>query len=149
MRRRRDRSAMARPKFAIALIAALTALGVLAAPARAADLSISEFETSSSSYEAGGHPDLTTKFTLANAGAPEIPKNIAFDLPPGMFGNPSVLAECSSVDFALTQCSPSSQVGVIVVRPNYKGDADSLLGTAPIFNVDPSGDEAARFAFIA
>jgi hypothetical protein len=140
---------MARTKIAIALVAALSVLGVLAAPAVAESLSISKFETSSSNQKAGGHPDLTTEFTLANAGAPEIPKDIAFDLPPGMFGNPSVLAKCTSVDFALTQCSPSSQVGTIIVRANYKGDDDYLLGTAPIFNVDPSGDEAARFAFIA
>ena len=112
-------------------------------------LEISEFETTASSSEAGGHPDLRTKFKLLNAGDPEIARDITFELPQGMFGNPSVLTQCTSVDFALDQCPPAAQAGLIVVRANYEGNPNYLLGTAPIYSVDPGGGEAARFAFIA
>jgi hypothetical protein len=142
---------MARTKALLALLGLAVAISaaVVAAPAMAESLSISEFETTSSESEAGGHPNLETKFRLGNAGDPEIAKNISFDLPRGMFGNPNVLAQCTPVDFALTQCSPSAQAGSIVVRANYEGNPDYLLGMAPIYNVEPAGDEAARFAFIA
>ena len=67
-----------------------------------------------------------------------------------MFGNPSVLAKCTVGRFrARPSARPARRSGPIVVRANYEGDPDYLLGTAPIYNVDPGGDEAARFAFIA
>ena len=140
---------MARARTVIALLAALVALCVAAAPAVAQELEISEFETTSSSTLAGAHPDLETKFSLAGAGDPEIAKNISFELPEGIYGNPSVLSLCSSVDFALQQCPPGAQVGTIVLHANYEGDPNYLLGFAPIYNVEPGADEAARFAFTA
>jgi hypothetical protein len=45
------------------------------------------------------------------------------------------------------QCSANAQVGLIVIRANYEGKADQLLGTAPIYSVNPGADEAARFSF--
>jgi hypothetical protein len=140
---------MARAKAIVATLLALACLAALAAPAMADDLAITEFQTTSTNSEAGNHPDLETKFKLSNAGSPEIAKNVSFDLPRGMFGNPNALDTCNSVDFALTQCAPSAQAGTIVVRANYESDPEYLLGFAPIYNIEPSEGEAARFAFIA
>ena len=42
-------------------------------------------------------------------------------------------AAARSVDFALEQCPPASQAGLITVRANHDGESDNLLGTAPIF----------------
>jgi hypothetical protein len=141
--------ARARKLFAVLLgVAALGAL-VLAGPAAAQSLQISEFETTASTSEAGGHPDLRTKFKLTGAGDPEIARDVTFELPQGMYGNPSVLTQCSSVDFALTQCPPAAQAGLIVIRASYEGNPEYLLGTAPIYSVEPGGGEAARFAFTA
>jgi hypothetical protein len=140
---------MARAGNQFALLLGTLLLGALglAGPAAAQSLQIAEFETTASSSEAGGHPDLRTKFKLSGAGDPEIAKDITFELPRGMYGNPSVVTQCSSVDFALTQCPPAAQVGKIIVRANYEGDPEYLLGTGPIYSVDPGGGEAARFAF--
>jgi hypothetical protein len=126
---------------------ALMALTIGAVPAKA--LQIEQFETTSSSSLAGDHPDLHTSFVLGGAGTPEVAKNIAFDLPQGMSGNPSVLKTCTSLDLALQQCPSDSQAGLITIHANYEGNPDFLLGTVPIYNVESGGEEAARFAFIA
>jgi len=130
----------------LGLLAGLLALAAFAAPAQAA-LQIEDFETTTSSSLAGAHPDLHTSFKLAGAGAPEVAKNITFNTPRGIFGNPSVLPPCTSLDFALQQCPSNSQAGLVTLHANYAGDPSFLLGTAPIFNVVAGTDEAARFAF--
>jgi hypothetical protein len=130
----------------LTLVVGLVALAATAAPAGAA-LQIEDFETTASTSLAGGHPDLHTHFKLNGAGAPEVAKNIAFNAPRGIFGNPSVLTECTTLDFALHQCAPAAQAGVITLHANYEGDPNYLLGTAPIYRVQPGSGEAARFAF--
>ena len=37
---------------------------------------------------------------------------------------------------------------MITVRANYEGDPNYLLGTAPLFVVDPGEDQSALLAFI-
>ncbi len=140
---------MARTRILSLLLLALGALCVTAGPAAAQGLAITEFETTSSSNLAGDHPDLQTKFKLSGAGDPEIAKDISFELPEGIYGNPSVLGTCSSVDFSLQHCPPGAQVGLIVLHANYQGNPNYLLGLAPVYNVEPGADEAARFAFTA
>ena len=98
---------------------------------------------------AGGHPDLSTSFTLGNPGEPEVARNITFRAPEGVFGNPNAVSECASSEFALDRCSADSQVGLITVYANYKGNPDELLGTAPIFALEPVEEETALLAFIA
>jgi hypothetical protein len=116
-----------------------------AVPARAA-LSIEEFETTASTSEAGAHPDLRTHFKLGGSGG-EVAKNVIFNAPQGLYGNPKVLTECSSLDFALQQCPPNSQAGLITIHADYLGNPNYLLGTAPVYTIGTAGDEAARFSF--
>ena len=120
------------PSSLLGLLFGLLALGaVFAAPAQA--LQIEGFQTTTSSSLAGDHPDLHTAFALKDAGAPEVAKNIAFNAPTGVFGNPSVLTECIGTDFALQQCPPNAQAGLVTLRANYEGNPNYLLGTAPIY----------------
>jgi hypothetical protein len=127
--------------FALALVAA--------APALASE-QINTFTTTSSDTQAGGHPDLETTFTLDSPGSPETAKNVIFNAPTGIFGNTNAITQCTSVDFALDQCPSSSQAGLITIRANYEGDANFLLGTAPLYDLAPQTDtETARFSFIA
>ena len=67
-----------------------------------------------------------------------------FNAPEGLFGNPYAITHCTSSDFALDQCPSNSQAGLITVYDT----TPALLGTAPIFDVDPQGDQTALFAFI-
>ncbi len=127
------------------LVLLVAAIG--AAPARAA-LTIEEFKTTTTRSEAGAHPDLKTHFKLGNDGTPEVAKNVAFDAPRGLFGNPRVLTQCTALDFSQQQCPPNSQVGNVVIHADYEGDPNHLMGLAPIFTLEAGPEEAARFAFI-
>ena len=134
-------------RFMATIAATSGALLALAAPATA-EVAIESFSTTMSSSQAGGHPDLTTSFSLSNPGAPESAKNVVFEAPEGVFGNPNAISRCTASDFAQTECPPNSQAGLIVVRANYLGNSNYLLGTAPIFDMVPQAGEPARFAFI-
>jgi hypothetical protein len=134
-------------KGLLGLIACAFAFAAIAAPAGAA-VTVDEFETTSSTSQAGGHPDLFTRFKLGGVGAFEVPKNVAFNAPRGLFGNPKVLTVCEPIDFAFDRCASNTQAGLITVHAAYKGDPNFLLGTAPIYNVEAGAGEAARFAFV-
>ncbi len=133
--------------FTAVLAAAIACVLVAAAPAQAT-MDITSFTTSSSTTQAGGHPDLTTNFTLAEPGVEEAARNVGFNAPEGLFGNPGALLRCTSSDFALDQCAPDSQAGTATIYANYNGDQNRLLGTAPIFNLQPGPDQTALFALV-
>jgi hypothetical protein len=109
---------------------------------------IESFTTETSTNQAGGHPDLHTTFDLISPGVPEAAENVFVETPPGIFGNPNAVEQCTSVVFAQQECPPTAQAGLITIRARYEGDSDYLLGTAPIYNIEPSEAETALFAFI-
>jgi len=134
-----------RPLLGLGLALLVTLLW--AVPAHAVQ-QIESFSTTMSNAQAGGHPDLSTSFRLGSPGDPEVAKDITINTPVGVFGNPSAVTQCSSVDFGLSKCPPNAQAGLITIRANYAGNPDHLLGTAPIYSVEPGAEEAARFSFI-
>lgn len=93
--------------------------------------------------QAGGHPfALTTKVeftseTIKEGRAPtQDPRDVAIDLPPGLLANPQAVAACRHG--GQEKCPLDAQVGVFVVR------SSSATLLAPIFNIAPSGQEAAE-----
>ena len=137
---------LSRLRLVLILICALLGLNVLAGEADAS-LKVESFSTTSSNSEAGGHPDLSTSFRLSEPGVSEAARNVIFQAPEGIFGNPYAITHCTSSDFALDQCPSDSQAGLITVYSNYEGETHKLLGTAPIFNVEPLGEQTALLAF--
>jgi hypothetical protein len=133
------------------LLGLFVAAGVMLAGVSSAQaaIEIEKFETTSSNTQAGGHPDLRTVFSLADPGAPEAAKNVIFYAPEGLFGNPNALSRCSASDFALDQCPVNSQAGTVTVRASYEGNPEYILGTAPLFDLEPQENQTALFAFIA
>jgi len=132
----------------LAGVAALSAAGILSAPASASQ-EITEFTVASASTQAGGHGDFITRLRLANAGSPEVAKSLTFELPAGVFGNPGAIVRCRAEDFVVNHCAPGSQVGVVTVNATYENVPNTLLGTAPLYNVETTGDEeTARLAFV-
>ncbi len=139
-----------RRQVLLAVLAAalsLLATGVLAPQALASE-GIKSFETTMSTNLAGGHPDLETSFELESPGAPEAAQNVIFNAPGGVFGNPNGIAQCTSVQFALNECSSDSQAGLVTIYANYEGNTKDLLGTAPIHDLEPGPSQTALFAFV-
>jgi len=134
-------------RYTLAAAASLLATAALAAPALASE-QIDSFSTTTSTTQAGGHPDLETRLTLQNPGEPESAKNVIFNTPGGVFGNTNAITQCTSVDFALDRCPSSSQAGLITIYANYDGNSNYLLGTAPIFDLVPGAEETARFSLV-
>jgi hypothetical protein len=106
--------------IAVAGVAALlVVLALLAAPGARADggsLGIGEFSSSFSETQAGGHPDVTTSFTLTKdaVGNPiGQMKDVTVELPDGLVGNPGATPQCTPAQLRVSNCPLDSQVGVI------------------------------------
>jgi hypothetical protein len=136
-----------------ARLAILLATGGLiltaAAEPAAATQPIVSFGVSTSTTQAGGHPDLSASLTLAEPGQPEAAESVEVNLPEGVFANPNAVPTCNISDFAFSRCPLASQVGTVTLRANYLGDPEYLMGTAPVYDLDVQVQaETARLAFI-
>jgi hypothetical protein len=131
------------------LLAFLPVLVLAAAPAQASQGIVpGSYNVTPSTTQAGGHPNIEMSFALEDPGAPEAARDVSVNTPEGIFGNPGAIVHCNAVDFALTRCPSSSQAGLIEIRANYEGDPENLLGTVPIYNREPLGDQTALFGFV-
>ena len=112
--------------------------------------------------QAGSHPFQTT-FTLGLnqdapfeglTGEPEaepagLIKDFKAELPPGFIGNPTPFARCTLPEFQEEQCPADTVVGVattIVNEPAVVGLKTNLI--SPVYNLEPSVGEPARFGFL-
>jgi hypothetical protein len=99
--------------------------------------------------QAGAHPfQLTTTLDLNETaeGLPAgLPKDLTFRLPPGLVGNPTAYERCTLSQFSTQTCPLGSAVGAAVVTFQFNGEPEG--GTFPVFNVEPSVGEPARFGF--
>src|SRR5689334_5636861 len=134
-------------KSIAAAIAASVVLAIGVVSPALAEEQINSFETTSSDSRAGGHPDLTTSFTLDEPGVQQAAMNVIFNAPEGVFGNINAVTNCIPSFFALDKCPPNSQVGLITVYANYSGNQNFLLGTAPLYDVSPQADQTALIEF--
>jgi hypothetical protein len=117
--------------------------------------------------QAGSHPfQLTTTLTLnqtleadADRGLlpkpAELAKDLHFKLPPGLIGNPTPFPQCTLEQFLTVVkgyqnvlCTPRTAVGVAQVTINEPQTLGLVTFTAPLFNVEPSVGEPARFGFV-
>ena len=98
--------------------------------------------------QAGGHPDLTPPSRSKAPALPKPPRTSSSTPPPASSATPARSPSAPPADFALDQCPPNSQAGLITIHANYEGNPDYLLGTAPIFSIVPQEGETARFSFI-
>jgi hypothetical protein len=69
---------------------------------------------------AGGHPDMTTIFRMNEVGgAPDgTLRNVEIDLPPGLYGDPSVAGTCAMAELIASEgfCPPAAQVGTVFIE---------------------------------
>jgi hypothetical protein len=103
--------------------------------------------------QAGSHPfQMTTTLDLNQTGRAEpaaLPKDFSFKLPPGLVGNPTAYPRCTLQQFAVVsepnKCPAGSVVGVATVTFLLQGVLHNA--TTPVYNLEPSVGEPARFAF--
>jgi hypothetical protein len=119
-------------------------------------LSVSEFEdfgvesvaAGVSTTEAARHPDLTTSIALTPPKTLVGPRveDLAFELPPGVYGNPNLVPRCRTGDFVGGECPVDSQVGISRVKVHEL----SGFSTVPVFNLAPvhPAEEIARFGLM-
>ena len=110
-------------------------------------------ENGSPATQAGAHPfQLTTTVALnqtAERYPVALPRDLRFNLPPGLVGNPTAATQCTMADFfAFVEeadlCPASSVVGVATVIA-HEPLANVIPKTVPVFNLVPSQGEPARF----
>ncbi len=92
------------------------ACAVMVSSAAAAQLGLSALSSTTSTAQAGSHPDISTAFALTTdaVGNPigQL-RNAAVTLPAGMAGNPQAAEKCAQSAFQQFACSTQSQVGVM------------------------------------
>jgi hypothetical protein len=117
---------------------------------------IPEEEGGAVDTRAGSHPfqlsaTLALNQTADVTNPPALPKDLSFDLPPGLVGNASAVAQCSERDFTQigsdgnrNGCSADTAIGVATVNIYTE-----FLEThpVPLFNLAPRRGEPARFGF--
>jgi hypothetical protein len=126
---------------------------------------VPENEGGSSDTQAGSHPfQLTSTLALnqtANASTPPAPvRDLRFDLPVGLIGNPTVLPQCTDLEFDTAiagggggnECPRDTVVGVASTTIVLKGSGEGVKAgvstfPVPVFNLTPEVGEPARFGY--
>jgi hypothetical protein len=116
-----------------------------------------EEEGGAPATQAGSHPfQVTGTVTIDQTAQAEpvvLTKELNGELPPGLIGNPSPLAQCTLgqfltiTGFVENQCPQPTAVGVAMVTVNERSNLGVTTFTVPIFNIEPSVGEPARFGF--
>jgi hypothetical protein len=117
-----------------------------------------ENEGGSVDTQAGSHPfQLTTTLLLSQSANTEHPpalaKDLHFNLPPGLIGNPIPFPRCTDLQFStektgpINLCPPNTAVGVAVVTVDEPSFFGHLSIPVPLFNLTPAVGEPARFGF--
>ncbi len=107
--------------------------------------------------QAGGHASLTTEFNLNTspyATLPEEPKDLEFDLPPGLVGNVRKLPTCTmrqveNQDEEPEGCPVAAMVGVATIYFKERNENNGELLTSPIYAIKPAPGEPTAFGFDA
>jgi hypothetical protein len=103
-------------------------------------------ENGSIDTQAGSHPfQLTTTIGLSGT---HLGKDLHFDLPPGVIGNPTVVPQCTAEQFSTLVngvfdiCPDDTVIGVATIDLSVFG-----IITVPLFNLVPAVGEPAKFGF--
>jgi len=114
-------------------------------------------ENGTPATQAGSHPFQLTTTLVTNQTTARVPvalpKDLRFNLPQGLVGNPNAAAQCTMANFnaikANTEtdlCPPSTVVGVAAVIA-HEPLVSLVTKTVPVFNLVPARGEPARFGF--
>ena len=132
--------------------------------AATADAPIGTFSITPSTTQAGGHPNITTFFTVGNSETQNIPspncrcqtaKEVIVDSPPGVIADPHATPQCTAAEFADLSCPVDSQVGVARIgsgndRPEARnGPPENPEEDLGLYNLVPHAGQAGLVGFNA
>jgi hypothetical protein len=151
---------MSREKKMKTLVCTILACGAFfAVPSLAqAEAPIYDFKVTTSSTQAGGHPDLNVFFWLGNRTSQQIPpptcdcqdpSDILVHLPTGVIGDPHAAPRCTATDFGNFECPTDSQVGAVELRINTETPfiPSGFAYDTPIYNLVPHPGQAGLLGF--
>src|SRR6185369_6735674 len=108
----------------VAIAAAIVLAALACAGSAEANSPINSFSITTSSTQAGGHPDIKTLIWMSNS-ATQVTgpgdcechdvRNITVDAPEGLIPNVFATPRCSGADFGQARCPIDSQIGYVVV----------------------------------
>jgi hypothetical protein len=142
--------------IAATLLVALAALLGLAPSRAAAESPVYGFEVTSTSTQAGGHPNLRTFIWVGNRFTQHVPppscdcqdpKEIRIQMPTGVIGNPHATPQCDASDFAVQLCAPETQVGATYINLNAIPPGSREFGRVAVYNLSPHPGEAGLLGF--
>jgi hypothetical protein len=141
-----SRSSGRAARASLAWAAWLLALALVPVTAGAA-ITVDSLTPSVSTAQAGQHADLSVSFSLEASGDPETVKELDLGLPPGLFLASFGSQPCAPEDFDASECPNMAMVGLITIYADYKGDPSHLMGTEPVYLIEPTAEEHARLGF--
>jgi len=141
-----SRSSGRAARASLAWAAWLLALALFPVTAGAA-ITVDSLTTSVSTTQAGAHADLDVSFSLQASGEPATVKELGLGLPPGLFLTPLETLPCAQEEFELSECPNGSLVGLITVYADYEGDPSHLMGTEPVYQLEPTAEGPVRLGF--
>jgi hypothetical protein len=109
-----------------------------------------------STNQAGAHSSFTTALALNTIGPGIVaasPKDIRFNLPPGLVGNTVGMPRCTMKKvlgglFEANSCPSDSMVGMATITIKVSGAGGTTV-VVPVYNIEPSPGEPVAFAFDA
>ena len=145
-----SRAARARKVIVGLLAVGALSCAVLASPTYAAQFGLEQsgFVATVSSAQAGGHPNFTTTVALNQSGVNQpagSPRDIEFELPPGLVGNATSTPQCTMGDVVNNSCPADAAVGISTIMAVTNGEASPI--TSLIYNLVPYPTEPAAFGF--
>jgi hypothetical protein len=108
---------------------------------------IESFAVTTSSSQAGGHPDVTASFALQEPGE-KTASSVLLEPPAGQLLVPTSVPLCPGSDFATANCSPQTQVGSVTLRGVREGNDNFLFGTAAVYNLVAASGDLGRIGFV-
>jgi hypothetical protein len=138
-----------------ALAAGVVVLLCVVASAHGELLKPGSFSVTTTSNQAGAHPDITTSFAFVANGegvVSEHQKDVVVDLPPGLIGEPAAVPQCALATFQSDiaggneSCPADTIVGsatvVLTLIPGL-----TLTEQIPLDSIVPDAGQVAAFAF--
>jgi hypothetical protein len=142
---------LARAATAVCATLALLLLGGALADRAEAGAPITAFLAEPKSDQAGAHSDVIARMGFSNISEIDpcdchVVRELFVNTPEGVVGTPHNVPTCSEGELGSGKCPVDSQVGLMAI--NFWNVTDFSGGSVvPLYNMEPTPNELARFAF--